>query len=364
MPAASRLTDLWVGICCCHVDPPCIPMSGFIITGSSDAYTNSLRQARVTDLTIGFCGDTGHIITGSPNDYTNNLYRARIGDIVVGCNIGVVVTGSPNKYINGGGGSLLDKTFGLKEKIKPMAVTISQEGIVVKHTEVDFGNVDDEETNDDGLNIFPALPVGATPTPEQINISQQLDVSPTEVLAEDATANVTAITPPTSCLSVPDPPPDNFQLTDNFNLGEVSSRTAVSKWTVISQHGLSVSDIVCNLQAWCENIGEEVGDHIGGRQKIMITSGFRVGASTSQHERGQATDMQFPSLTNHEIYELAIWIRDNLPYDQLILEYGGNRPWIHSSFNRAGNRSPAAFNKFGTRDYPGHYVWGNLLYME
>ena len=37
MPASSRLSDIWTGICCCHVLPTCIPMTGTIITGSPNA---------------------------------------------------------------------------------------------------------------------------------------------------------------------------------------------------------------------------------------------------------------------------------------------------------------------------------------
>ena len=72
----------------------------------------------------------------------------------------------------------------------------------------------------------------------------------------------------------------------------------------------------------------------------------------------------YPNMTNEEVYDVAVWINENLSYDQLILEYGGNNPWIHSSFNRAGNRSPSAGNKFGTRKSPGNYVWGVLLNMN
>lgn len=96
MPASARLTDIWSGICCCHVDPTCIPMSGPIITGSPDAKTNGLSQARLTDMTIGGCGHTGTIVSASSVCKANGLGRARIGDQVSGCNIGTIITGSPD----------------------------------------------------------------------------------------------------------------------------------------------------------------------------------------------------------------------------------------------------------------------------
>jgi hypothetical protein len=97
---------------------------------------------------------------------------------------------------------------------------------------------------------------------------------------------------------------------------------------------------------------------------MTITSGFRLGGGTSQHDKGQATDIQFLGKSNSEVYAIAVFVRDNLPYDQLILEYGGNRPWIHCSFNRAGNRASSTSNKFGTRVSAGVYVWGSLKDMS
>ena len=97
MSAVSRLTDLWVGICCCHSDPTCIDVTGIIITGSPNAVSASLANSRFTDMTIATCdgNHTGTIVTGSGRNFTNNLGKAFIGSMVTGCNIGIVVTGSP-----------------------------------------------------------------------------------------------------------------------------------------------------------------------------------------------------------------------------------------------------------------------------
>lgn len=229
---------------------------------------------------------------------------------------------------------------------------------IIKYTEVDFGNVDDEEDTDDGLNIFPPT---TTPTPEDIQRSADLDVSPTNVIYEDTTSVPPVITPPTGCLAVPPSLPDSFQLSANFTLGKVSSQTALSHYKVVAQHALTTTDIVCNLQAVCENVLELLGAEYGVAN-LIVTSGFRTGSSTSQHERGQAVDIQFPKYTNQQIYEVCAWLRDNIYFDQLILEYGGNKPWIHCSFNRGGNRGSGAPNKFGTRMAAGSYTWGKLIY--
>lgn len=108
MPKASRMGDQWYGICCCHdKDDPdedgtdCIPMGGIIITASGNSGSNGQGQARVGDLTIGWCGHTGMIISGSATSLMNSLGKARIGEGVFGCNIGDIITGSPNHEVGG-----------------------------------------------------------------------------------------------------------------------------------------------------------------------------------------------------------------------------------------------------------------------
>jgi len=355
MPASSRLGDIWSGICCCHEDPTCISMSGFVITGSPDIQSTGAAQARLSSMTIGACGHTGIVVTGSPVVLGDNLQKATVGSVVTGCNIGHVVTGSPTHNVCFGGGGF-----------SPIVITEFQ-GRYLVHNESDFGNTDDGADSDDGLNIYPPIPTingvrTREPTAEELTRSAELDVSPTSTIEDStAVAQITS-TPPVSCLTVTSPAPDNFQLSVNFTLSDVSIGTVLSKRRVKAQNGLTVQDIVCNLQGWCENIGEPLSAQFG-RGEMIITSGFRTGNGRSQHDRGQATDIQFPNMNNAQVYAVAVWMNENVPYDQLILEYGGNNPWIHSSFNRGGNRPATASNKFGTRVSPGNYKWGTLLNM-
>lgn len=352
MPASARVGDMWTGTCCCHSDPDCVSMTGVIITGSPNNKSGNSAQARLTDITIGSCGHTGIIVSASPNVKCNSLGKARVGDIVTGCNIGIIVTGNPSHQLNCGG----------SVELPPIETTVVVEGTNIKYTEVDFGNADDEVATDDGLNIFPPV-VGRPPTPEEVARSAELDVSPTTTVEDSTTDLIVDTTAETDCMSVPIPVPDNFVLTPNFTVGDLSFNTVLSKVKVKAQHGYSVQDIVCNLQGWAEYIGEALAATYG-RNTMIITSGFRNGSSTSQHERGMAADIQYPKKSNTEIYNIAIWIRDTLPFDQLILEYGGNRPWIHVSFNRFGNRPASASNKYGTRVSPGNYVWRVLKNMS
>jgi hypothetical protein len=144
-------------------------------------------------------------------------------------------------------------------------------------------------------------------------------------------------TPATSCQQITIPIDYDLQLSTNFQLRDLSIN-AVFPHAIKPQRGLQVFDIACNLQAVAENILEPITAQFGLPQ---INSGFRtVQNGVSQHETGQAVDIQYPGQSNTTMYNRAIFIRDNLNYDQLLLEFSqstGNA-WIHISFNRAGNR--------------------------
>ena len=69
----------------------------------------------------------------------------------------------------------------------------------------------------------------------------------------------------------------------------------------------------------------------------MVTSSFRKGSGGSQHYKGQAADMQFSGVKNKEYKDIAQWIKNNIEYDQLLLEYKNNRSkraWIHISYKK------------------------------
>jgi zinc D-Ala-D-Ala carboxypeptidase len=79
----------------------------------------------------------------------------------------------------------------------------------------------------------------------------------------------------------------------------------------------------------------------------MVNSGFRGpklnkaigGARNSQHLTGQAADIEIPGLDNKVVFD---WIKDNLDFDQLILEfYKPGIPdsgWVHVSWSNKKNR--------------------------
>ena len=132
----------------------------------------------------------------------------------------------------------------------------------------------------------------------------------------------------------------SLQLSPSFTLGMISSRASFGH-KIRPQHGLTSEQIINNLKNIAVNSLEPI------KQKypnMFVTSGFRPAKGTSQHERGMACDMQFRGAPKSEYHEIAVWIRENVPHDQLLLEYkntGTGNPWIHLSLVPSGNRGLA-----------------------
>ena len=125
-----------------------------------------------------------------------------------------------------------------------------------------------------------------------------------------------------------------MNLSRNFTLQElIKSDTAIRKGIDNNPN----ADQIEKLKALCENILHPVRDHFG---RVKVTSGYRsvelcmaIGSSAnSQHAKSEAADFEVMGTDNAE---LADWIKNNLDYDQLILEYytpgEPNSGWIHCS---------------------------------
>lgn len=127
------------------------------------------------------------------------------------------------------------------------------------------------------------------------------------------------------------------QLTKNFSLAEMTkSETAL-------RHGLENKpgpDELNNLLQLCANVLQPIRDHF--QKGVKVNSGYRSpdvnakvgGSRTSDHCRGMAADIEIPGVANAD---LANWIKDNLSYTQLILEfYTPGVPdsgWVHVSYD-------------------------------
>jgi hypothetical protein len=99
---------------------------------------------------------------------------------------------------------------------------------------------------------------------------------------------------------------------------------------------------IANLKLLAENIFEPI--RLNFRCPIIISSGYRSkelnavigGANKSQHSLGQAIDIDMDSTTYNVINaDIFNYIKDKLPFDQLIWEFGNilNPAWVHVSYS-------------------------------
>jgi len=119
-------------------------------------------------------------------------------------------------------------------------------------------------------------------------------------------------------------------LSENFSLAEfTASQTAARSGRII----LPTDEELEALTALVTDTMQVIRDRLG--VPIRITSGLRPewlnsligGSSKSQHIKGQACDFVVPGLPPFEV-ALAVSADDDIPYDQLILEFD---EWVHIS---------------------------------
>jgi hypothetical protein len=175
--------------------------------------------------------------------------------------------------------------------------------------------------------------------------SQDLDIS-SRIVAGTVDASPPVVVTPTvttSTVNLADLEfPDSYPLTANYTLGQMTKRpNVIFEHQVQPSAGLTTAQVVANLQLLTANCVEPIKAQY---PNAFVTNSFRVGkpGSRSQHPKGQACDLQFNNVSKADYHTIAQWIRDNVSYDQLLLEYkttGTGLPWIHISYNNAGNRS-------------------------
>jgi hypothetical protein len=130
-----------------------------------------------------------------------------------------------------------------------------------------------------------------------------------------------------------------MKLSEHLSLSEVT-RSESAKRNGISN--MPTGEHIANFMLLAEKIFEPIREHFG--VPIHISSGYRSkelnakigGSATSQHCKGQAIDIDMDGstngVTNADVFE---YIKDNLPFDQLIWEFGNdtNPDWVHVSYN-------------------------------
>ncbi len=127
------------------------------------------------------------------------------------------------------------------------------------------------------------------------------------------------------------------QLTRNFSLHELTKSETALRYDMENTPGPAEA---ANLTELAGKVLQPIRDHY--QKGVKINSGFRhpdvnakVGGSrTSDHCRGMAADLEIPGVANAE---LAQWVKDNLEFTQLILEfYTPGIPdsgWVHVSYD-------------------------------
>jgi hypothetical protein len=180
--------------------------------------------------------------------------------------------------------------------------------------------------------------------------------------------------------------PSVTRLSKNFDLGKLSTNVAepALQFPIMSQAGLNKTEIATNLKALSVNVLDPIFDRyptavvtdafrpmnsylaevtLNNPVKDLMKAAFEAGGvenaltlqqlldSPTQHNLGQAANIQFTGMPTSEYYAVATWIRDNIAFDQLRLEYstlGTGEPFITISFSIDGNREAAAIDKLVT----------------
>ena len=132
------------------------------------------------------------------------------------------------------------------------------------------------------------------------------------------------------------------ELTQHFTLEELYKSDVAARCGI---NNMPTPSAIENLRHVALNILEPVRAHFG--RPFRPTSGYRCeklneyvkGSERSQHMTGEAVDFEVPGVANGD---LAAWMRDNLEFDQLILElYTPGQPtsgWVHCSLKREGKK--------------------------
>lgn len=126
--------------------------------------------------------------------------------------------------------------------------------------------------------------------------------------------------------------PGDTVISKSFTLADLTTKVALpsERREVSPNAGLTVSQIVCNLKKLAENCLDPIKAQF---PDMIITNTIRKNGNKSQHESGFAADTQYTTAAPKDYYEIAKWIKDNVIFDQLLLEYRTNgRPWIHISY--------------------------------
>ncbi len=128
-----------------------------------------------------------------------------------------------------------------------------------------------------------------------------------------------------------------MQLSKNFNLVELTKSQTAERKGIANDPSPDHQE---NLRLLCERVLQPIRDHFN--HVVTVSSGYRSsalcaaigGSIDSQHTQGMAADFEIYGTPNNEVFN---WVKENLMYDQMILEFWNedepNSGWLHVSYN-------------------------------
>ena len=134
-----------------------------------------------------------------------------------------------------------------------------------------------------------------------------------------------------------------MKLSANFELSELTKSQVAERKGLPNNPSPAHID---NLKALCVNVLQPIRSEFD--KPVIISSGYRSGEvcvaigskPTSQHAEGKAVDFEIVGVDNKDLFD---WVKNNLEFDQLILEFykegEPNSGWIHVSWNGGDNRN-------------------------
>lgn len=289
---------------------------GPIIQGSPDVFANDNPVVRVGDRVQGH-GTGSHanptMTVGAPFVWTNDIKTIR-EEHPATC--GDLATGSGDVYV----GDDIDRDIPANR---------------------DMNAGDDHDADVPGSG---AAYVASKPSIDRGELAAKVD----EVKKDSAPSkSPAALSKNCSDIASIDPFPsgdaiDAIVLSPNYTVGRLTRKPHVIFDNALrgGEAGLSLEEIVCNLKLLAVNCLEPIRARY---PNSFVTNTWRrpSGNPRSQHPKGQAADIQFRNIAKSEYFVIAQWIKDNVSYDQLLLEYkttGSGLPWIHISFDKDAQR--------------------------
>jgi len=154
-----------------------------------------------------------------------------------------------------------------------------------------------------------------------------------------------------------------MKLSANFTLDELIKSQVAERKNINNN---PTPDVIENLKELCINVLQPIRSHFD--KPVIISSGYRsaqicieIGSSiNSQHCLGMAVDCEIWGISNKDLFN---YVRNNLEYDQAILEFfkGDEEPnsgWCHFSYNKNDNRKQSLI---ASRNQDGKIVYKPYL---